>query len=194
MLVLFLKKICGRPVSGKALAAGKLRNEPAASALPLTVLFLLATFSLLLTGCQKRYVDQPELVEIHGTILLDDQPVANTKVVFVPDGNYIGSKWSLAYGVTNQDGEFQMKLRNGSQGVYSGWHRIYLSHIERNEVTEGELDLSPSGLDVGDTDGEAYPFFYNQESELRFEAKKGRGILRPKFELSTIDPVLLESK
>lgn len=152
---------------------------------------LLLLFSV---GCEKKYVALPEMVDVHGTVLLDGQPVPGTKVVFVPDGNYIGSKWSLAYGVTNKEGDFQLKLRSGKKGAYSGWHRIYLSYLEEDGADAGVVDQSLDGeLEVAESENELYPFFYNRESDLRFEVQKGRGILRPKFELSSVDPILLET-
>ena len=147
-----------------------------------------------LTGCENQYTPQPELVEVHGQVLLDGQPVPDTKVVFVPDGDYIGSKWFPAYGTTNENGEFQLKLRNEKNGAYSGWHRVFVSHVENDQqVDVPEIAALPnSGLTFANVSGELFPSFYNRESELRFEVKKDRGILRPKFELSSVDPLLTE--
>ena len=148
-----------------------------------------------LAGCENQQTRLPELVEIHGQILLDGQPVPGTKVVFIPDGDYIGSKWFPAYGTTNDMGEFQLKLRNGKKGAYSGWHRIFVSHIEDDEDTSKVIDpLSNAGFAVANPSGEVYPSYYNRESDLRFEVKKDRGILRPTFELSSIDPILIEGE
>lgn len=148
-----------------------------------------------LMGCENQHAPKPELVEVHGQVLLDGQPVPGTKVVFVPDGDYIGSKWFPAYGTTNDMGEFQLKLRNGKIGAYSGWHRIFVSYMESDKEAAKVIDpFSKTGLQTAGTGGELYPAYYNRESDLRFEVKKDRGILRPKFELSSIDPILTESE
>ena len=160
------------------------------------VLRTLITVSLVLLclgGCDPDRVVPPEIAEVHGTILLDGHALPNCKVVFVPEGAYKGSKWAMSYGTTDDKGNFQLAMRDEITGANSGWHRVYVSYISGEDAGGDSTDISPNdAFKIQEPSNELVPFFYNRDTELRYEVKKGRGILRPKFELTSIDPSLLQ--
>ena len=160
----------------------------------LRTLMLCGVVLLSFCSCDPDRVVPPELVEVHGSVLLDGQAMPNCKVVFVPEGAYKGSKWAMSYGTTDDQGNFQLAQRNEKAGANSGWHRVYVSYVSNAPVAGNfAVNIREDGeFEIRETSNELVPFFYNRDSELRFEVKKGRGISRPKFELSSIDPDLLE--
>ncbi|MDB5334881.1 MAG: hypothetical protein JWN70_500 [Planctomycetaceae bacterium] len=71
-------------------------------------------------GCSG--VDKgPELAEVTGKITLNDQPLANARVVFIPeDGPASG-------GITNESGEYELKGKSGDKGGVPGKNRVEIS-------------------------------------------------------------------
>lgn len=102
-------------------------------------------------GCSG--VDKgPELAEVTGKVTLDDKPLANARVVFIPeDGPASG-------GITNESGEYELTGKSGDKGGVPGKNRVEIS-----------TDLEGSG---DRTKEKALPK-YNTASELTAEVEVG---------------------
>ncbi|MDB4371291.1 DUF4198 domain-containing protein, partial [Mariniblastus sp.] len=71
---------------------------------------LLALWLVAIPGCQNSVPAVTSTANVSGTVTLDGEPVSGAAIVFIPanlrdDNNEI---LNLAYGVTNQDGFFQL--------------------------------------------------------------------------------------
>jgi hypothetical protein len=90
---------------------------------------------LSLVGCGGDGGRQdPETVDVSGTVYLDEKPLANAEVNFVsPQGDF------AAYGKTGPDGKFILV-----PGAVAGKNKVYISKIEG-----GQFDLNAEeGMDA----------------------------------------------
>ncbi len=155
--------------------------------------FALFAVGLTIIGCNRDPVTTNELVEVHGTVLLDGLPVPDAKVVFVPEGVSSSSRFALAYGTTDSQGKFELKQRDGTVGALAARHRVYLSKLNRHlAMKKVGFPEKPRLDDQQLKNAEEIPEFYNRYSELQYEVVAGRGIVRPEFKLSSVDPLLKE--
>jgi hypothetical protein len=74
--------------------------------------FLLA---LLPAGCSKN-----GLVEVEGTVLLDNQPVLDATVLFIPEGG----TGQPAQGMTDENGRFQLTTFKDNDGALRGAYKV----------------------------------------------------------------------
>jgi hypothetical protein len=79
------------------------------------LVFLLA---LLPAGCSKN-----GLVEVEGTVMLDNQPVADATVLFIPEGG----TGQPAQGVTDEKGRFQLTTFKDKDGALPGSYKVTVS-------------------------------------------------------------------
>ena len=83
----------------------------------------------LVTGCGPQL---PEIVQARGSVSIDDNPLPNAVVKFIPlseglDGNHVSTA------TTDEDGIFSLSLRTGP-GVYSGEHKVIVLDPEAPEA------------------------------------------------------------
>ncbi len=197
----FKKTICRafRPQPSPAATASDPPGGPGGRVLRLlnhTMKFkavVLGAVGLTMIGCNREPAKTNETVEVHGTVLLDGLPVPDAKVVFVPEGASSSSRFALAYGTTDSQGKFELKQRDGTVGALAARHRVYLSKLNRHFMVKKEgFPEQPRLDDQQLKEAEEIPEFYNRDSELQYEVVAGRGIVRPEFKLSSIDPLLKE--
>jgi hypothetical protein len=84
---------------------------------PLIILFLVTTISL--SGCSSA--NKP--VEVEGVVLLDNEPVAEATVLFIPDG----STGQPAHGMTDENGKFQLSTFKENDGALPGTYKVTIT-------------------------------------------------------------------
>ncbi len=167
---------------------------------------------LLFAGCQYMTSENRTVVQVEGRVLLDDQPVVDAQVVFVPEQSTPGtSGFAISYGVTDSAGRYQLAFKDGTSGVLAGKHRVLVSKRLMNNGDYADDNGSWSGMpaleengpvadvsDVVDPDflidnqfqPEQIPFYYNVQSELKLELPSATGIQQHDLKLSSVDPLL----
>lgn len=142
-------------------------------------------------GCQFLDPDPVQLLPVGGIVILDGQPLADAKVLFVPQDKDLGHRFATSYAITDDNGRFELRLSDNRSGAYAGWHYVLVSKPKEGSRTptiepiSTELDLD----EFIDDHHDVVPRYYNVETELKFEVVPGR-INRAEFELSSVDPLL----
>ena len=164
-------------------------------------LFTLLSCSIVLpVGCELPNREAVALVQVHGRVQLDGQPVENARVLFLPLENQMDPDFALSYGVTDQAGKYELHQNGLRAGAMAGRHRVFISKPLNASSEEEEAGRSREGLDLqalfsagsgplSESD-DAIPHHYNQSSDLVFEVIAGQGPNRADFDLKTIDPLL----
>lgn len=116
----------------------------------------LIALALALAGCGSS-----QFGGVHGRVTLDGEPLAGATVEFSPEGG------SPAYGVTDQDGKYQLLFSSEQQGAPIGTNRVRITSFN-----EAEPRIK-----------ERVPLKYNRKSELTRDV--GRGQQEFNFDLST---------
>ena len=108
-----------------------------------------AALVLFLVGCAK----QPDigLVEGHGIIRMDNQPLANAEVVFELGGMYGPT---VTRGRTDAEGRYRLTFANSYRGTFKGKQKVRITALE----------------DVGQ---QPIPARYNEQSVLTVEVTEG---------------------
>lgn len=114
---------------------------------------------LLLTvvGCAEAPI--PEF-GVTGKVTLDESPLANATISFVPQGT------TDAYGAsatTNESGEYTVTINEGSDGLAAGTYSVSVSTYQ-----EGNDEVDPPIPTIE----ERIPKKYNSETELTAEVKE----------------------
>ncbi len=162
-------------------------------------------------GCQRDYVRPGDMVEIRGKVTLDGRPVADARVVFVPQNATLSSQFLISYGTTDNRGEFELATRDDQEGALVGKHLVIISradystnskpklqgpvftidaNVVRQDVNEAWSILNES---IQQQPDETIPFYYNLHSDLTIDVVPGRGIQDVNFELVSVDPLLQQS-
>lgn len=63
----------------------------------------------------------PELAEVMGKVTLDDQPLPNARVVFLPEDG------PASAAITNESGEYELIGKSGVKGGVPGTNRVEIS-------------------------------------------------------------------
>lgn len=115
-------------------------------------------------GCGS---DEPyELAPVSGVVTLNNQPLSDATVTFVPTGQpgqggmaEVGPPSSAQ---TDTDGRFQLKTRDGKSGAVVGRHKVQITTV----VDEGASDNDQ--MDYRKM-REQLPSKYNSQSTLTFD-------------------------
>ena len=158
-------------------------------------LFLAA---ILFCGCATKTPEQSPTATVKGIVLLDELPVDEAKVVFVPASlrNADEDIMQLAYGITDVDGSFELAYSDGTTELLAGTYTVLIS---RNVPGRGGQDgtnepwrksLLPDSmadLMTFEEPEKTIPPIYNRDSKLTFELKGSSSVVRPKFELTSLE-------
>ncbi len=90
---------------------------------------LLVLFSVSLVGCQAK--DDP-FVEVSGVITTNGKPLADASVMFVPirATNSAGDFNPIAFGITDEEGKYQLSRPGGVTGAFVGMNYVLVSKRE----------------------------------------------------------------
>lgn len=115
----------------------------------------------ILLGCSGTPSDQPVTGEVEGIVTLDGNPLANARVIFVPQE---GGQASDA--VTDDSGRYVLRYKRDIMGAKIGQHTVTVTTFEAQE-------LDDFGKPTGGRP-ELVPAQYNENSTLVVEVKKGK--------------------
>jgi hypothetical protein len=158
-------------------------------------------------GCQRLFPGQPIVADVEGVVLLDGQPVAGARVLFVPFVLGLDDdEFEFSFATTDERGHFQLSMGDRTMGALSVRHRVLISKISgnKNQILPGQDESGSSissdpGVANGDlvdwfgaltgmeTRVELIPEFYNKHSELTFDVPHAVKAFA-QIELSSIDP------
>lgn len=126
-------------------------------------------------GCGKPKADYSlvDLVDGHGTVTLDGQPLAAAVVTFedAVDGTF-------SYGLTDTEGNYVLQFDSEMQGVKTGKKvvRISTSRVLLGlNSRPGQADEGEDGSATGSAAKEQVPTRYNRNSELTVEVTPDSG-------------------
>ncbi|MFK7768773.1 MAG: hypothetical protein AB8B55_16245 [Mariniblastus sp.] len=161
---------------------------------------------MIVPGCYPDWPEHAGNAEVHGEVTLDGKPVHNAKVVFIPLQlkSSTGRLMPLAFGITNAEGEFELQYSDKSKEMIAGTYNVVISKIKSADGTDGNAtsagqgsaawpeEFFPRGFSSTPMHGfkEEIPSNYNRQSTLNYTIEASPGIIRPKFELSSVDPLL----
>ncbi len=87
---------------------------------PSRLLTTVAIVTVLIAGCGK-----PPMVTVKGTVNLDRKPLKGCKVAFFPAvDNFDPKKHGYGFGITDENGNFEIQHPNGEQGIFPGRYRV----------------------------------------------------------------------
>ena len=152
-------------------------------------------------GCDSNWTQLPGTAEVRGQVTLDGFPVGQAKIVFVPVNlrSTAGAIMPIAYGKTNNEGKFQLEYSDQGRELIAGSYTVIISKFDQEEYPTANvfgdwqnklLPNSISNLVAFRDQGETIPSIYNRNSILVYDVKGSSSIIRPKFELKSIDPAL----
>jgi hypothetical protein len=149
------------------------------------------------TGCDAPQTALTVAPQIRGKITLEGEPLANAKVVFVPQKlmSELREVIPLAYGLTDEEGSFDLKLSDGSVNVGKGDYRVIIS--KRIEPGQENLRLADLADDFGNlipgefamfrdniVRDELLPVRYNENTILTFKVDSESEIVTANFDLT----------
>ena len=158
-------------------------------------IFLMLTVSI---GCEPDFVAGELTTDVTGQVLLDGQPVAGAKVVFIPFrlNGPNGDKQTMAYGTTDAEGNFILRRANDQPGVWRGLHRVIISKKDSEGARMGRLEsadlarFDDTKFKLSQPADEKIPVIYNLQSTLTFNVDSTLKMVRANFELNSVDPLL----
>jgi hypothetical protein len=113
----------------------------------------------LLVGCGGSG-DQPDLGSVSGTVTMDDKPLPNVWVMFMPDTG------RTALARTDENGEYEMMYLEGTPGANLGNHKVSITTYSEDEAQE-------MAFNTGKPVKEPIPARYNSKTTLTAEVKEG---------------------
>ena len=117
--------------------------------------------ALLVAGCGRSY----SLAPVSGQVTLDNRPLANATVMFVPAAGAPGADpLPTSFGTTDEAGHYSLALQNEpkTSGAVVGNHKIIIS-----------VGAGGSSTDAKPTFHKNLPARYNRNSELQCEVPAG---------------------
>lgn len=127
---------------------------------------------VLLAGCG------PKAVPVSGKVTLDNKPLVNASVIFMPESNE-KNPGPGSTGKTDANGEFSLRLNTGeANGAIVGKHKVSITGYEGDDGT-----VPSSGPDMIFRK-RIVPPEYNAETKLTFEVPPG-GSTSANFDLKS---------
>ena len=179
-------------------------------------LLLMASF-VLTSGCYPDWPEHSGTAQVEGEVFLDGFPLNKANVVFLPSmlKSKSGKLTMLAYGKCDARGKFEMAYQDGSPDITAGKYYVLISLVDTesakkdgnlyvpNQENKPNLILFNQMLAAAESSPvppaelrelvdrhQIVPALYNRQSNLTYEVVASPGIVRTKFDLSTVDPLL----
>jgi hypothetical protein len=110
---------------------------------PLALVLGVWAASVGMSGCGRNTV---ELVPAAGVLTVGGKPQADIEVQFMPDSNS-GAVGPTSYGVTGDDGRFELRVRDGRAGAVPGRHLVIVTDINEERPPQGQSLTRPPRVD-----------------------------------------------
>lgn len=96
----------------------------------------------LVAGCGKKTY---ELVPVKGVITVEGKPVGNLMIQLMPDGEDkdVLPEGPTSYGITDDNGAFELKTADGRLGAVKGIHRVTVVDQLEERTPQGEEPKNP---------------------------------------------------
>lgn len=134
----------------------------------LIIVVVLFSFTLPLTGCGPSL---PGTVPVKGQVLLDNKPIADAVVMFVPKA---GGR--PADGSTDASGNFSLKTFGHDDGAIPGDYIVTVSLMKMSNITAAADDLSGEVGEGGIQEEWIIPKRYAQRDSTPLTAKVESGM------------------
>jgi hypothetical protein len=121
-----------------------------------------------LAGCSGRS-DRPQLGTVTGTVYLDEQPLPNVWVMFIPTGG------RTSIGRTDKDGKYSLQYLERVNGANIGSHKVMIQTYNEDEVEEMKANTKGPVKDP-------IPAKYNSDTTLNEQVKAGKNVIDFKLE------------
>ena len=96
-------------------------------------------------GCGK-----PPMLSVSGTVKLDGKSVSNCKVGFFPDTETFNpDRHGFGFGVTNDDGRFEIQHPQGEKGIWPGKYKVTFVAWVNKTGKPLPVDTKPSEVEGG---------------------------------------------
>ncbi|MEM9940545.1 MAG: hypothetical protein AAF939_03070 [Planctomycetota bacterium] len=165
--------------------------------------FGLTSIFILSVGCYPDYPVHTGGAEVQGVVKLDGRPVNQAKVVFLPTRfRNRNNTLPICFGITNGDGQFTLTTASGEKEIPAAKYRILICRKKLEKDAEGSrlypwttglMPQSAAGVANIEHSDETIPSIYNLESRLDYLIQPSPKIVRPVFDLSSVDKLLVEN-
>lgn len=85
---------------------------------------ILCLLALCFSGCSDG---KPPKAPVTGRVSFQGKPLTNVVVNIIPEDFSFG-----AYGIPDENGDFDIVSSNGDKGVILGTHKVYVGELEKN--------------------------------------------------------------
>ena len=137
-------------------------------------------------GCRETRPGPVFRNDLAGTVMLDEQPLAGARVLLIPLDPDLGVNWKMSFGLTDDQGKFELKTRDGKRGAWSGRHLVVISKPLPRMDDAAFMEFVPEFA----TPIDEVPEMYNRHSELEVDIPPDGEVQALNFNLSSIDPLL----
>jgi hypothetical protein len=90
-------------------------------------------------GCGRKPV---ELVPVSGILKVAGVPEGDIEVQFMPESES-GDHAPTSYGISDVDGRFELRVRDGRVGAVPGQHRVFVTDVNEERPAQGESFTRP---------------------------------------------------
>ncbi len=114
-------------------------------------------FCTAFSGCVQNEPARISTAPVRGFVFLDGIKIASARVLFIPviasddDGRLL----PFSYGMTNDNGQFEMMFANKKPGAWVGKHRVLISKLPEADYGNSDNDLNFDPKTVSDYDAKA---------------------------------------
>ena len=136
----------------------------------------LVSFAL---GCGSAY-SGPPLIPVEGTVTLDDKPLTDATVTFVPTGEGMGQS---SFGSTDAQGRFVLKMAEGHAGAPAGRYKVVVSKWLNPDGTV--FQPSPDVAPMDSNAKESIPPAYSDYEQTQLTAAVAAGMSPQQFKLTS---------
>ncbi|MBR9801107.1 hypothetical protein GYB59_05150 [bacterium] len=107
---------------------------------------LLAVGLISLSGCGGSQAPDPDLVPVSGTVTLNGKPAAEVTVAFNPSGTSENATRQPSFAVTDFEGKYALKHRNGEEGAEPGEYMVTFSKYEMPDGSPPPAGSEPEAV------------------------------------------------
>jgi hypothetical protein len=131
-------------------------------------------------GCGKSATGLRDTVPVTGRVLMNGQPLGHATVTLIPTGD---TKGGDVVGVTDAEGDFELRQVNGAVGSPPGRYKVIVSRYTKPDGTPIPFDSGELPANLGAV--ESLPPHYSNFDQTELQADIPEMGAELKFELKT---------